>query len=71
MASGTTSLLATVVFPEQKADNEILSVAKILQKRVQQKGIGAVIEGIHVEVSGVFSKGETINENRATEYDLA
>ena len=51
MTSGTTSLLATVVFTaeEQKGD-EMLSVLKVLEKRVGRKGIGAVIEGVNAEV---------------------
>ena len=50
VATGTTSLLASVVFPEGK-NEETLSLLKTLDKRVGVKGIGAVLEGIHAEVN--------------------
>ena len=55
VTTGTTSLLATVVFPEGK-NEETLSLLKSLEKRVGLKGIGSVVEGIHAEViEGCFS----------------
>ncbi|CAB4002068.1 N-acetylglucosamine-6-phosphate deacetylase, partial [Paramuricea clavata] len=48
VATGTTSILASVVFPEGK-NEETLSLLNTIDKRVGVKGIGAVVEGIHAE----------------------
>ena len=50
MATGTTSILASIVFPGGK-NEETLSLLNTIDKRVGVKGIGAVVEGIHAEVN--------------------